>query len=160
MNKVLRVLSTLMIIIGFLFLAVYINSQHTETINILSHPSYYTERSLWMMFIAGIAVLVFSVLGSFFSWFKKLDQKKEETLLNPGYASEEEIHNWVGGSSADSVKTEDTEKERLKKQTSIQYEKASLGASERSAQTELITETATEESDPEKTEIIREEKNA
>ena len=47
-----------MIIIGFLFLAVYIQSQNTETISVLSHPSYYVERSLLMMFLAGIAVLV------------------------------------------------------------------------------------------------------
>ena len=44
-------------------------------------------------------MLVFSVLGSFFSWFKKLDPAKE-ALPNAGYASQEEIETWVSGSTA------------------------------------------------------------
>ena len=149
-----------MIIIGFLFLAVYIQSQNTETISVLSHPSYYVERSLLMMFLAGIAVLVFSVLGSFFSWFKILDKKKEEELVNPGYASEAEIHNWVDGSSADSIREESIAKGTHRKQAASEHKESLSGASKPTLSTELIGEPAVAELNPEKTEIIEEENKA
>ena len=71
MSKVLRFLSTLMILAGLGFLVIYVRSQNTAAAGILDHPSYYAEKNMWLMFLAGIAVVAFSVLGSFFSWFKK-----------------------------------------------------------------------------------------
>ena len=159
MNKLLRGLSTLMIIIGFLFLLVYISSQNTESISILSHPSYYTEQSLWMVFVAGIAVLLFSVLGSFFSWSRKLDKPKEEALLNPGYVSAEEIHSWVAGSTADSGRKEDSELKNRATQEAENQKKRVAEDPKAASLTEQITDLSEGESNYGQTEIIGEEES-
>lgn len=96
MSKLFRVVSTVMIAVGLVYLFVYAQSQNMDKLTILEQPSYFVAQNLWLMFVAGIVVVLFSVLGSFFSWFKKMDPEKE-ALPNAGYASDQDIHTWVSG---------------------------------------------------------------
>lgn len=100
MSKFMRVISTLMIITGLVFLFVYVQSLRTDNTYILNRPSYYIARDYWFMFVAGIIVIIFSILGSFFSWFKIMDLVKE-ALPNAGYASSSDINTWVSGTTVD-----------------------------------------------------------
>lgn len=100
MNKFMRVISTLMIITGLVFLFIYVRSLGIDNADILNRPSYYIARNYWFMFVAGIIVIIFSILGNFFSWFKIMDPIKE-ALPNAGYASSSEINTWVSGTTVD-----------------------------------------------------------
>ena len=100
MSKSFKLISTIMIGIGFAFLFFYIQSQGENRLQVLEQPSYYILQNYWFVFVAGIAVLLFSLLGSFFSWFGQFDAA-EEVLPNAGYASDQEIRTWVSGSTAD-----------------------------------------------------------
>lgn len=100
MSKIFKMISTAMIAVGLLFLFLYLQSQGGSRLEVLEHPSYYVTQNYWFVFLAGIAVLLFSLLGSFFSWFKRFDDK-EEILPNAGYATEQQIHSWVRGSTVD-----------------------------------------------------------
>lgn len=100
MSKLMRVVSTIMVIIGLAFLLVYVQSLKSDNADILNRPSYYVVRNYWSMFVAGIIAIVFSVLGSFFAWFKAMDPVKE-ALPNAGYASPGDINTWVGGTTVD-----------------------------------------------------------
>ena len=102
MGKILRLISTIMIGVGLVFLFMYINIQKTGAEQVLNNPSYYVAQNYWLVFLAGIAVLAFSLMGSFFSWFKNIDQK-EEVLLNAGYTSAEHIDAMLKGSTASAV---------------------------------------------------------
>lgn len=101
MSKLFRATSTVMIAVGLAYLFMYTQSQNADKLTILEQPSYYAVQSLWLMFIAGIIVILFGVLGSFFSWFKKMDPEK--ALPNAGYASDKDIHTWVSGEADDDV---------------------------------------------------------
>lgn len=106
MGKTFRIISTLMIAIGIFFVFIYTQAQNSNKMDILNQPSYYVIQNYWYIFISGIAVILFSLLGSFFSWFKKWDTT-EEILPNAGYVSEQDITAWVSGSTVDrSSKTE------------------------------------------------------
>lgn len=105
MSKLLRAASTVMITVGLVYLFVYTQSQNVDKLTILEQPSYYAVQSLWLMFIAGIIVILFGVLGSFFSWFKKMDPEKE-ALPNAGYASDKDIHTWVSGEADGGAETD------------------------------------------------------
>ena len=95
MIKVFKFASTLMILVGISFLYMYVRSQSEDHLHILSRPSYYIIQNYWYVFLAGIIVVAFSLLGSFFSWFKKLDNL-EEIIPNAGYVSEQDISTLVG----------------------------------------------------------------
>lgn len=96
MSKLFRTVSTVIIAIGLAYLFVYTQSQNIDKLSILEQPSYYAVQNFWLMFVAGIVVILFGVLGSFFSWFKKMDPETE-VLPNAGYASDKDIHTWVSG---------------------------------------------------------------
>jgi len=96
MSKLFRAASTVMIAVGLAYLFMYTQSQNVDKLTILEQPSYYAVQSLWLMFIAGIVAILFGILGSFFSWFKKMDPEKE-ALPNAGYATDKDIHTWVSG---------------------------------------------------------------
>lgn len=96
MSKLFRTASTVMIAVGLAYLFIYTQSQNVDKLTILEQPSYYVVQNLWLMFVSGIVVILFGVLGSFFSWFKKMDPEKE-VLPNAGYASDKDIHTWVSG---------------------------------------------------------------
>lgn len=96
MSKLFRAASTVMVAVGLAYLFIYTQSQSADRLTILEQPSYYAVQSLWYMFIAGIIVIVFGVLGSFFSWFKKMDPEKE-ALPNAGYVSDKDIHTLISG---------------------------------------------------------------
>mgnify|MGYP007123093104 CR=1 FL=1 len=102
MSKMFKTASTAMIAVGLAFLFRYIQAQGGSKLDILGRPSYYAVQNYWFVFVAGIAVLLFSLLGSFFSWFKEFD-RKEEVLPNAGYASDQEIRTWVTGSDAEEM---------------------------------------------------------
>ena len=102
MGKLFKILSTLMICVGLLFLFLYVKAQGTGPQEILNNPSYYVAQNYWFVFLSGIAVLAFSVLGSFFSWFRNIDAK-EQVLPNAGYSSSQHIDSWLQGSTADST---------------------------------------------------------
>lgn len=105
MSKIFKMISTAMIAVGLLFLFLYLRSQGGNRLEILECPSYYITQNYWFVFLAGIAVLLFSLLGSFFSWFKHFDAK-EEILPNAGYATEQQIHTWVRGTAANAENDE------------------------------------------------------
>lgn len=101
MNKICRVISTVLIMMGLYFLCFYIYKENVQNkFFVLRRPSYFMLQNYWYIFLAGIVVLVFSLLGSFFSWFKGMEEK-EGILPNAGYSSKKDITNWVGGSSLD-----------------------------------------------------------
>lgn len=102
MNKSFRIISTILIVIGLIFLSLYLQFQNGDRLQVLAQPSYYLVQNFWYVFLAGICVIVFSVLGSYFSWFKQME-KKEEVLPNAGYATHEEINTWIAGTSADTA---------------------------------------------------------
>ena len=132
MSKLFRVASTVMIAVGLAYLFMYTQSQNVDKLSILEQPSYYAVQSLWLMFIAGIVVIIFGVLGSFFSWFKKMDPEK--ALPNAGYASDKDIHTWVSGeadggaeaSSASPAKRAQQQTEILDKTTEILTESTEI----------------------------------
>lgn len=105
MSKIFRCVSTVMIAVGLIFLFIYTWFQGSDKLSVLDQPSYYAVQNYWLMFVAGIVVIAFSVLGSFFSWFKKMDPPKE-SLPNAGYASAQDIHTWVSGSDTAGDATE------------------------------------------------------
>lgn len=154
MSKLFRVTSTVMIAIGLAYLFVYTQSQNVNKLSILEQPSYYAVQSLWLMFVSGIVVILFGVLGSFFSWFKKMDPEKE-ALPNAGYASEKDIHTWVSGevdsviddSSTSPSKMTQPETEVLDKTTEILTESTEI----------LPDEEGNIQSTDGETEIIRQE---
>lgn len=125
MSKFMRVVSTFMVVIGLIFLFVYVRSLGTDDVDILNQPSYYIVRNYWFMFVAGIVTIVFSILGSFFSWFKTMDPVKE-ALPNAGYATSNDINTWVAGTTADTgtdaeIFTEATDSS-VNKETEIVYD--------------------------------------
>ena len=58
MSKFMRVISTVMIIIGLVFLFVYVQLLGTDNTDILNRPSYYIARNYWFMFVAGIIAFI------------------------------------------------------------------------------------------------------
>ncbi len=119
MSKLFRAASTVMIAVGLAYLFMYTQSQNVDKLTILEQPSYYAVKSLWLMFIAGIVVILFGVLGSFFSWFKKMDPEKE-ALPNAGYASDKDIHTWVSGEADGSAESSSpTPTKKAQQQTEV-----------------------------------------
>lgn len=154
MGKIFKMISVIMIVAGLAFLFVYTQSQNGSKLDILDQPSYYAARNYWLMFIAGIVVLLFSLLGSFFSWFKEFDTK-EEILPNAGYASDQEIRTWVGGTSADMDEAETGAGKSLvvvKAETENATEVMRDGVSDDIDATELLQNGASDKAD--KTSII------
>lgn len=105
MSRIYRVISTFLVVsgLGFLCFYTYTESAYNKFF-ILRSPSYYVLKNYWYIFLAGIMVLFFSIIGSFFSWFKGIEEK-EEILPNAGYSSKKDIAKWVDGSSLDTAKT-------------------------------------------------------
>lgn len=147
MSKIFKIVSMIMIAVGLAFLFFYTQSQNGNQLDILQQPSYYAARNYWLMFIAGIAVLLFSLLGSFFSWFKEFDTK-EEVLPNAGYASEQEIRTWVEGTGADMDEAEIGAKTETENATEIM----GSGVSDNIDATEFLQNNASDQAD--KTSII------
>lgn len=152
MSKFMRLISTLMIITGLVFLFVYVQSLGTDNTDILNRPSYYIARNYWFMFVAGIIVIIFSILGSFFSWFKIMDPVKE-ALPNAGYASSSDINTWVSGTTVDAgaeteILTEKIESSSSRKTEILQDSKSSL------KETDILIDG--QDSEDLATEIIRE----
>ncbi len=101
MYKVYRVISTFLIVVGIGFLCFYCHTQDMSgKFTVFGMPSYYILQNYRYIFLAGITVVAFSILGNFFSWFKSIEEK-EEILPNAGYSDKESITAWVGGSSLD-----------------------------------------------------------
>ena len=154
MSKLFRAASTVIIAVGLVYLFMYTQSQNVDKLTILEQPSYYAVQSLWLMFIAGIVVILFGVLGSFFSWFKRMDPEKE-ALPNAGYASDKDIHTWVSGEADGVAEASSASPAKKDPQQTVVLDKT----------TEILTESTEilpdEESSPKttdgETEIIRQE---
>ena len=100
LGRVLKVISTILIAVGIAYLFLFVKEQNRSVTDILDQPSYYAMQNYKMLFLAGIAAVAFSVLGSFFSWSEKIDPK-EQVLMNAGYTSAENIETWLKGSTAE-----------------------------------------------------------
>lgn len=101
MNRGYRIITTCLIAVGAGFLGFYFLTQNADQkFAMLERPSYYILQNYWYFFLAGIAVLFFSLLGSFFSWFRAMEEK-EKVLPNAGYSDQKDITDWVGGTSLD-----------------------------------------------------------
>lgn len=97
MNKIFGLFSTILIAVGLLFLFVYFSNPIIKATEFFERPSYYVQQNFYFIFLAGAAVLLFSVAASFFSWLKIL--QREESLPNAVYAKKEDIHEWMKGTS-------------------------------------------------------------
>lgn len=107
MNRVYRIITTCLIAVGAVFLGLYsIMQNENQKFMTLERPSYYIIQNYWYLFLAGIVVLFFSLLGSFFSWFRSMEEQ-EKVLPNAGYLNREDITKWVGGTSLDTKQTEE-----------------------------------------------------
>lgn len=107
MSKIYRISTTLMIAAGTVFLGIYFAAQNgNQKFMALERPSYYILQNYWYFFLSGIAVLFFSILGSFFSWLRSMEER-EAILPNAGYLKQEDITKWVGGTSLDTMQTEE-----------------------------------------------------
>jgi len=128
-----------MIAAGTVFLGVYFATQNgNQKFMALERPSYYILQNYWYFFLSGIAVLFFSILGSFFSWLRSMEER-EAILPNAGYLKQEDITKWVGGTSLDTMQVEEvTETVEMDERTVL------LGVEER---TELLA-------DGERTEVL------
>ena len=102
MSRLFRAASSLMAAVGIAYLFVYVFAGNLNRADILNQPSYYQVQNYLFLFAAGVLVLVFSLLGSFFSWFKQFDAGKAP-LPNAGYAEEEDIRTWIAGTSMDAA---------------------------------------------------------
>lgn len=113
MSKICRVISTVLIIAGLGFLYFYTFTQSAGHKNkIFDKPSYYSMQNYYYIFLAGIAVLFFSLIGSFCSWMRAMEEK-EVILPNAGYVSKQNIAQWVEGSSLDTKYDPEDETEIL-----------------------------------------------
>lgn len=149
MNKILKIISTLLIGIGLVYIFLYVTNTGSTGIEILQKPSYYTRQNFWYIFLAGAMVLVFSMLSGFFIWHKDA-QPKDEILLNAGFAGKKQITGWLAGSTLDmtanTVSKEQTITEANGKTEILSQDK-----------TEILEEGETEVlSEEEKTEILEE----
>lgn len=107
MSKIYRISTTLMIAAGTVFLGIYFATQNgNQKFMALERPSYYILQNYWYFFLSGIAVLFFSILGSFFSWLCSMEER-ETILPNAGYLKQEDITKWVGGTSLDTMQVEE-----------------------------------------------------
>ena len=153
MSKICRMVSTFLIAVGLCFLYFYIHTQNVnDKFSVLNKPSYFVLQNYWYIFLAGTAVLVFSLCGSFFSWFKEMEEK-EEILPNAGYSSKKDITDWVGGSSLDTEQfVEENAKNSNKEQDSSTRDRMA-------DKTELLTEAAktVKLSGDDKTEVLSED---
>ena len=108
MNKILRALTTIMIGIGFFFIFYYAINRFDSQFDAFYQPSYFEIRSYTKLFLAGTLTVVFTLVASFFSWFKKLDTKKRE-VLNAVAADNEQIEGWLKDSTLKVTSTEVSE---------------------------------------------------
>lgn len=154
MSRICRIISTFLIIIGLGFLCFYTFTQSANNkFAVLDKPSYYVLQNYWYIFLAGIAVLLFSLIGSFCSWFKGIEEK-EEILPNAGYSSKKDIAGWVGGTSLDTAKISGESPEKRTTQyddiTEVLMEEDKTEILTKEEQTELLRE-------EDRTEILTEE---
>ncbi len=105
MNKLYRILSTVLMAVGFIFIFYHIVNRMGGSASVLNNPSFYNHNISLYIFIFGIIVLVFGLLGSFFAWHKSLEPQ-EEILPNAGFSDKENIATWLEGSTLDTVATE------------------------------------------------------
>ncbi|MCR5794760.1 MAG: hypothetical protein K6G61_05380 [Solobacterium sp.] len=99
LGRILKILSTVLIAVGIAYLFLFVREQNSSVLDIFDRPSYYAAQNYRLLFLAGIASVAFSVLGSFFSWSDKIDPK-EEVLMNAGYTSAQNIATWLKDSTA------------------------------------------------------------
>ena len=153
MSRICRIVSTFLITAGLGFLFFYTFMQKTDNkFTVLNKPSYYVLQNYWYIFLAGIAVLLFSLLGSFFSWFRGIEEK-EEILPNAGYSSKKDIAGWVDGTSLD---TAGISEENMAKCAAQPQDVTEVIANE--DQTEILEEDQTLVlGEEDKTEIIKED---
>ena len=148
MSKIYRILSTALIIAGLGFLGYYFIGQNfSSKIELFDKPSYYVVQNYKYVFLSGIFVLLFSLLGSFFSWFKAIEDK-EEILPNAGYSSKKDISTWIEGTSLDTV--------HQINDTTVEGSIAVADKTELLEQTEVLSDEKTEVLPDEQTEILTE----
>ena len=99
LGRILKILSTILIAVGIGYLFLFVQSKNRSLLDIFDKPSYYTQQNYHLLFLAGIAAVAFSVLGSFFSWSPKIDPE-DEVLMNAGYTSAQNIATWLKDSTA------------------------------------------------------------
>lgn len=105
MNKLFKILSTVLIVIGLEFVFYYIlKEQISRGTEIFDNPSYYIRQNYLYVFFAGSVVILFSLIGSFLAWHKNAEPK-EEILPNAGFSQKEEIAAWLEGSTLDTAIT-------------------------------------------------------
>ena len=112
MNKILRVISTVLIAAGFGGVYLFIKAVQDQHFQPLGQPSYYTMRDHRFLFLASILAVFAAVLCSFFSWFKTLDTQSR-ILDNAISADQDTIAGWVDGSTLHKTRKTEQETELL-----------------------------------------------
>lgn len=101
MNKILRIVSTLVVGIGLILLFVYLAFlSGTDKLQALNQPSYYTVQNYWYLLLSGCGCIAFSIVSCFLAWNKNMDEKVE-VLPNAVGAERTELLGWLSGSSLD-----------------------------------------------------------
>ena len=104
MSKFLRFITTLTVGFGLLLLYAYLVYQNSvDKMELLRQPSYYTLENYWYLLVAGCGCVGFAIISCFCAWNKKLD-KKIVVLPNAVAAENEELLDWLTGSSLDTAR--------------------------------------------------------
>lgn len=155
MNKICKILSTIAIAVAITFLYIHISARQGVDKNfILDKPSYYVLTSYWKVFLAGIVALVFAILCSFFSWFKKHDM--QDILPNAGYSDKKDISTWVTGTSLDTQTGEGNTADAYNLYNSNEA-MTEFALNSRDDETEFLTEEDFADMDSDRTELLQED---
>ena len=107
MNRILRLLTTVMIGLGFILLAGYLQQSKAMEFAALDEPSYYVLQDYrYVLIFAGITLAV-AVLACFLAWFRSMDTASR-ALPNAAGADQKDIQTWVSGTSLDTQTEEGT----------------------------------------------------
>ncbi len=98
MNRFLRMITTLMLAVGFVYIFLYTFKYMDVGLDALYQPSYFTVKSYRNLMISGALTVLITLIGSFFAWFRQLDTKKKE-LPNALGANADQIDGWLKDST-------------------------------------------------------------
>lgn len=157
MNRILKAVSAVLIVVGLAFVFFYLAAKNAANgTDILENPSYYIRQNYWYVFLAGSAVILFALLGSFFTWHKK-SQPEEEVLLNAGFVAKEQIRDWVGGSSLDNAAEMEAGLNKDGTEIALEGEKTQIMPEEEKTKVRWGDEKTQIVSEEERTELLSEE---
>ncbi len=143
MNRILRIITTIMIAVGLFYIFYYALYAVEHTFDALYQPSYFVIGSYRRLFIAGVMTVAVTFIGNFFAWFKQMDTVKRE-LDNAINADASQIEQWLQDSTLRVNTTETVDNDQGLEKTEIvgdnqAYEKTEIvGDNQGYEKTEII----------------------